>query len=162
MNTELGHFPPQVRLNAGLRLLAMSGDHETEPWAYRRKTRHSTDEWIQRRMARNLAHERDFNALSAQMSDPDIAMDQGHELATETEWDREAFNAEFRIWDDEQRAVRAVQQLGKHHARQKKWHDSREARRHLWAIRPAGQRAGVLREDPEILELLQELDLLEP
>ena len=83
MNTELGHFAPQTRLNAGLHLLAMSGDHETEPWARPRRTLYSTDEWIQRRMARN------------QVSDLDIAMDQRHEPATK--WDRESFEAYERV-----------------------------------------------------------------
>lgn len=48
---ELGQVPLNTRLNVGLHLLSLSGDHETEAWHLPRKTHYSTDEWVQRKMA---------------------------------------------------------------------------------------------------------------
>ena len=112
--TELGHHAPQVRLNYGLHLLAMGGDHETEPWAYRRKTLYSTDEWIQRRMARNALLKWEVKRPARVVLSP---------------VEQEEAEQEFRIWDAEKAAVRRLEVLAERHKRVMKWHLKRERRR---------------------------------
>lgn len=112
---ELGQIALSYRLERGLGLLAICGDFEPRAWAVPRKTLYSTDEWIQRRMARNSMSQ--------------VESDYEHRDDVTPDWDREAFNEEFRIWTEEQAAVRKLEVLAQDAKRKKNWHAKLEERR---------------------------------
>ncbi len=134
---ELGHHAPHVRLNYGLHLLAMGGDHETEPWAYSRKTLYSTNEWIQRYMARAAETKWEVKRPARVVLSP-AEQDEAEE--------------EFRIWTAEKAALRRVEVLAERDKRHREWHLRRERRRRESA-KDEGEEAAALAKDAEAAKL---------